>query len=111
MGLGTGLIVAFLMVGALLPRPFSETPPWNPTRAFSPERSASDYAVNRDSGGKGEGRSGEQATKGDGKATGKGGEPGAKGKSGDAKSGSGDKQGKDGGGNDKSGKDGSKGDV
>jgi hypothetical protein len=51
--------VAVLVVGALLPRPFSETPPWNPTRAITGERSASDYAVNRDSGGKGEGRSGE----------------------------------------------------
>jgi hypothetical protein len=106
LGLGAALIVAFLVVGALLPRPFSETPPWNPTRAITGERRASDYAVNRDSGGKGEGRAGEQATKGDGKATGKGGEPGAKGKSGDAKQGSGDKQGKDGGGDNKSGKSG-----
>jgi len=103
MGLGAVFIVAFLVVGALLPRPFSETPIWNPTRAVTQERMASDYAVNRDSAGKGEGRSGEQATKGDGDATGKGGEPGAKGKSGDAKSGSGDKQGKTGDGGDKSG--------
>jgi hypothetical protein len=106
LGLGAGLIVAFLVVGALLPRPFSESPPWNPTRAITSERKASDYAVNRDSAGKGEGRSGEQATKGDGKATGKGGEPGAKGKSGDAKQGSGDKQGKNGSGDDKSSKSG-----
>ncbi|HKA06251.1 MAG TPA: DUF4129 domain-containing protein [Gemmataceae bacterium] len=103
MGLGAVLIFAFLVVGALLPRPFSETPPWNPTRAMTSERKASDYAVNRDSGGKGEGRSGEQATKGDGQATGKGGEPGGKGKSGEAKSGSGDKQGDKGSGGDKSG--------
>jgi hypothetical protein len=103
MGLGAVLIVAFLGVGALLPRPFSETPIWNPTRAITQERNASDYAVNRDSAGKGEGRSGEQATKGDGDATGKGGEPGAKGKSGEAKSGSGDKKGKTGDGGDKSG--------
>jgi len=103
LGLGAVLIVAFLVVGALLPRPFSETPPWNPTRAMTRERDASDYSVNRDSGGKGQGRTGEQATKGDGDATGKGGEPGAKGKSGDAKSGSGDKQGDKGSGGDKSG--------
>src|SRR5262249_28907807 len=103
MGLGAVLIFAFLVVGALLPRPFSETPPWNPTRAMTSERKASDYAINRDSGGKGEGRSGEQATQGDGQATGKGGEPGGKGKSGEAKSGSGDKQGDKGSGGDKSG--------
>jgi hypothetical protein len=103
MGLGAVLIVAFVVVGALLPRPFSETPIWNPTRAITQERSASDYATNRDSAGKGEGRSGEQATKGNGDATGKGGEPGAKGKSGEAKSGSGEKQGKTGDGGEKSG--------
>lgn len=113
MGLGGVLIVAFLVVGALLPRPFSETPPWDPTRAITQDRKASDYAMNRDSGGKGEGRSGEQATKGkDGEATGKGGEPGAKGKQGEAKQGSGEKQGKNGSGDrDKSGGDrGEKGD-
>jgi hypothetical protein len=104
--------VGFLLVGALLPRPFSETPPWNPTRAITQERKASDYAMNRDSGGKGEGRAGEQATKGQGDATGKGGEPGAKGKDGEAKKGSGEKEGKNGGGDDKSGgkADGEKGD-
>jgi hypothetical protein len=112
MGLGAVLIVAFLLVGALLPRPFSETPPWNPTRAITQDRKASDYAMNRDSGGKGEGRAGEQATKGQGDATGKGGEPGAKGKDGEAKKGSGEKEGKNGGGEDKSGgkSDGEKGD-
>jgi hypothetical protein len=112
MGLGAVLIVAFLVVGALLPRPFSETPPWNPTRAITQDRKASDYAMNRDIGGKGEGRAGEQATKGQGDATGKGGEPGAKGKDGEAKKGSGEKEGKNGGGHDKSGgkSDGEKGD-
>jgi hypothetical protein len=112
MGLGAVLIVAFLLVGALLPRPFSETPPWNPTRAITQDRKASDYAMNRDSGGKGEGRAGEQATKGQGDATGKGGEPGAKGKDGEAKKGSGEKEGKNGSGDDKSGgkSDGEKGD-
>ena len=103
MGLGAVLIVVFLVVGALIPRPFSETPPWNPTRAITQDRKASEYAVNRDSGGKGEGRSGEQATKGDGEATGKGGEPGAKGKDGEAKKGSGEKEGKNGGGEEKGG--------
>ena len=88
---------------ALIPRPYSESPIWNPSKAITTERSASQYAVNRDSGGKGEGRSGERTTKGDGKATGKGGEPGAKGKSGEAKTGSGEKKGKNGSGNDQSG--------
>jgi hypothetical protein len=96
MGLGAVLIVVFLVVGALLPRPFSETPPWNPTKAMTQDRKASSYAVNRDSAGKGEGRQGENATKGDGQATGKGGEPGAKGKDGEAKKGSGEKEGKSG---------------
>lgn len=110
MGLGAALIVAFVVVGALIPRPYSESPFWNPSRAITTERDASAYAVNRDSGGKGEGRAGEKATKGDGNNTGKGGEPGAKGKSGDAKSGSGEKKGDNGGGNDKSGGDKSRGD-
>lgn len=98
MGLGAVVILAFVLVGAILPRPYSESPVWNPRKAMTQERNASRYAVNRDSGGKGEGQAGEQATKGDGKQTGKGGEPGAKGKSGEAKSGSGDKDGKNGGG-------------
>jgi hypothetical protein len=110
MGLGAILVVAFVLVGAIIPRPYSESPVWNPSRAMTQERDASRYAANRDSGGKGEGRGGEQAVKGDGKATGKGGEPGAKGKSGDAKSGSGDKDGKNGSSGEKSGgKDGEKG--
>ena len=104
MGLGLVLIVGFLAVGALLPRPYSETPMWNPARSVGDERQASNNAVNRDGAGKGEGKPGDQAVKGDGKATGKGGEPGAKGKSGDAKSGSGEKKGDNGsGGKDKSG--------
>jgi hypothetical protein len=98
MGLGGVLIVAFIVVGALIPRPYSESPIWNPTRAMTNERSASNNAINREGAGKGEGRTGEQATKGQGEATGKGGEPGAKGKSGEAKSGSGEKDGKTGGG-------------
>lgn len=110
MGLGAVLIVGFLVVGALLPRPYSESPMWNPSRAITTKRDASRYAANRDSGGKGEGRSGERATKGDGDATGKGGEPGAKSKSGEAKSGSSDKKGDQGGGNEKSGGDKSGGD-
>lgn len=95
-GLGAVLIVVFVAIGSLLPRPYSETPAWAPARAISKDRNASQYAMNRDGAGKGEGRTGEEATKGDGKATGKGGEPGAKGKSGEAKSGSGDKDGKSG---------------
>lgn len=105
MGMGGILILLFVVVGALLPRPYSETPIWNPGRVASKDRNASQYAQNRDSGGKGEGRNGEQATKGDGKATGKGGEPGAKG-NGDAKKGSGEKDGKSGSGDDKNGKSG-----
>ncbi|WP_020471115.1 DUF4129 domain-containing protein [Zavarzinella formosa] len=96
MGLGTVLILMFVLIGALIPRPYSETPIWNPTRVVTGDKKASQYAQVKSGGAKGEGSTGDQATKGDGKATGKGGEPGGKGKSGESKSGSGDKQGKDG---------------
>jgi hypothetical protein len=103
MGLGGALIVAFVVIGALIPRPYSETPVWNPTRAVTGDRKASQYAQVQSGGAKGEGRTGDQTTKGDGQATGKGGEPGGKGKSGEAKSGSGDKKGDNGSGGDKQG--------
>ena len=103
MGLGAVLIVAFVVIGALIPRPYSESPVWNPTRAVTGDRKASQYAQVQSGGAKGEGRTGDQTVKGDGQATGKGGEPGGKGKNGDAKSGSGDKQGNNSTGGEKNG--------
>jgi Domain of unknown function (DUF4129) len=108
LGMGALLVGAFVLVGAILPRPYSETPILGMDRLVSSDRKASKNAVMRDGAGKGEGRPGEQTTKGDGQATAKGGEPGGKGKSGDAKEGSGSEQGKQGGsGKSKEGKDGS----
>jgi hypothetical protein len=76
LGLGAGLIVLFVVVGAVLPRPHSETPLFGLQRAGTAEREASKYAQLSDSAGKGEGNEGEQAEKGAGKASGKGGDPG-----------------------------------
>lgn len=103
MGLGGVLIVAFVTIGALMPRPYSETPIWNPTRAMTKDKTASQYAQVNNNAAKGEGKPGDQAVKGDGKANGKGGEPGAKGKNGESKSGSGEKQGKNGSSSDQKG--------
>lgn len=96
MGLGALLIIGFVIAGALLPRPYSETPIWNPSRVVNGDQAASNNSVLKSGQGKGEGRTGNETTKGDGQATGKNGEPGAKGKQGEAKKGSGDNQGKNG---------------
>ena len=78
LGLGGGLIVVFLLVGAILPRPHSETPLVEIGRGKG-NREASRYAVVRDKdAGKGKGAAGQKAVKGDGKGSGKGGEPGGK---------------------------------
>lgn len=77
LGLGGGLIVGFLVVGALLPRPHSETPWFGMSHASNrePSRSASKNAQVRDSSaGKGKGASGTKTQKGDGKSSAKGGE-------------------------------------
>ena len=76
LGLGAVLIVVFLVVGAFLPRPYSEVPWFGLPQASKSEREASKYAQLRDSAGKGEGADGDQTEKGDGKASGKNGEPG-----------------------------------
>jgi hypothetical protein len=96
LGLGAALVVGFLIVASILPRPYSETPVMGLDRLVSSDRRASKNAVMRDGAGRGEGRAGEQTTKGDGDATAKGGEPGGKGKTGDAKEGSGSEDGKKG---------------
>ena len=77
LGLGGGLILLFLAVGALLPRPHSETPWFGGSHASNqpPSRAASRNAAVRDgSAGKGQGASGTKTEKGDGKGSAKGGE-------------------------------------
>ena len=76
LGLGASLIVFFLVVGAFLPRPYSEVPWFGLPQAGKSEREASKYAKLSDSAGKGEGADGEVTEKGNGKASGKNGEPG-----------------------------------
>jgi len=78
MGLGGALIVAFIVVGALLPRPHSETPMFSLPKAGSKsERKASNNAVVKDgSAGKGEGAEGTKSEAGDGKNSAKGGKQG-----------------------------------
>ncbi|HKB41530.1 MAG TPA: DUF4129 domain-containing protein [Gemmataceae bacterium] len=108
MGSGVVLVVAFLAVGAILPRPYSETPIITLRPAGSEDRAASKNAVHKDGAGKGEGASGNETTKGKGDSTAKGGEPGGKGKDGESKEGSGSDKGKESGSNgSKKGDDGS----
>ncbi len=76
LGLGGLLIVAFLALGAFLPRPHSEVPWFGIERAGKLDRDASKYAQLGDSAGKGDGRGGNKSKAGDGSASGKGGKPG-----------------------------------
>ncbi|QDU20397.1 DUF4129 domain-containing protein [Urbifossiella limnaea] len=76
LGLGAGLIVVFLALGAFLPRPHAEVPWFGLPRAGTSEREASQYAQLGDSAGKGDGAEGNVSEKGAGNAAGKGGEPG-----------------------------------
>jgi hypothetical protein len=99
LGLGAVLILAFLVIGAFLPRPHSEVPWFGIERAGKSDRNASKYAQLGDSAGKGEGRGGSQSKAGDGSASGKGGKPGGgskgdKGSGGKGQGGKGGAQGK-----------------
>ncbi|QEL18000.1 DUF4129 domain-containing protein [Limnoglobus roseus] len=79
LGLGAALIAMFLVVGAVLPRPHSETPLINLPRAGKDDRGASKYAQKTDDGsaGKGEGKAGQKQEAGaDAKQSGKNGEKG-----------------------------------
>lgn len=97
LGLGAILIAAFVLVGSLLPRPYSETPLVQFGDGQKFDRNASKYAVVKGKeGGKGDGAKGNKTEAGEGKSTAKGGQAGGKGQSGDAKSGSGSKDGKNG---------------
>ncbi len=79
LGLGGALIVMFLVVGAILPRPHSETPWFGMKRAGGKaERSASKNAIVKDnSAGKGQGTEGKKTEAGDGKNSAKGGKQGS----------------------------------
>ncbi|HXG12078.1 MAG TPA: DUF4129 domain-containing protein [Gemmataceae bacterium] len=82
LSLGTVLIAALLLAGALLPRPSAEYPLVTLNRIGSPDRDASHGAMKRDGAGKGEGQpsadspdgqkdeAGGQGEKGDGKGPG-----------------------------------------
>ena len=101
LGLGAGLIVMFLVVGAVLPRPHSETPLINISRASKEEMQASKNAMAKGgSTGKGEGTAG-QKTEGDKNAK-QSGESKEKGGA-DGKKGDGGGKGKDDGGKGKDG--------
>ena len=101
LGLGAGLIVMVLVVGAVLPRPHSETPLINISRASKEEMQASKNAMAKGgSTGKGEGTAG-QKTEGDKNAK-QSGESKEKGGA-DGKKGDGGGKGKDDGGKGKDG--------
>jgi hypothetical protein len=115
LGMGAALIVGFLVVGAVLPRPHSETPLVSIGKIGKQDRKASKNAMKRDdAAGKGEGAAGEKKEAGDGKGNAKGGKEG--GSAGEKGGGGGkgkdqggkqsDKQGQGGKQGDKQGKDG-----
>ncbi|MFO0803983.1 MAG: DUF4129 domain-containing protein [Gemmataceae bacterium] len=58
LGLGAVLIAVFLVVGAFLPRPYSEVPWFGLPQAGKSKRDASKYALLKDSAGKGDGATG-----------------------------------------------------
>jgi hypothetical protein len=81
LGLGAVLILAFVGVAAVLPRPHSETPLFSLQKGGKQDRKASKNAVVKDnSAGKGDGAAGQRKESGDGKGQAKGGKPGGDGK-------------------------------
>jgi hypothetical protein len=67
--LAGGLVLLFLVLGAVLPRPHSETPWFGWQRVGSSTREASRVAVLKDAAGRGEGAAGRQVQSGDGPAS------------------------------------------
>jgi hypothetical protein len=94
LSLGGVLIAVLLVVGAVLPRPSSETPLFEFTPLGARKREASDYAMMKDSSAKEKGRPGEAGREKDGPMQKKDGQPQKD--SGDRKDGQGGNQ-KDGG--------------
>jgi hypothetical protein len=116
LGLGGLLVVLFIGVAAILPRPHSETPLYS-FEGNKKGKKASQYSqVNDKSAGEGQGAKGQKTEAGDGKSNAKGGKEGGQGK-GESKSGSGgqkqgntsgNKQGEKSNGNSEKGKQGEK---
>lgn len=80
LGISFGLIVMFIAVAALLPRPHSETSILRFSKAGSEDRKASKNAVSKGgNAGKGEGSPGQAQKPGDGKNQGEKGKPSGKG--------------------------------
>lgn len=109
LGLGAVTVVAFLALGAFLPRPHSEVPWFGIERAGKEKRQASQYARSGGSTGEGDGAGGNKTTAGNGNASGKGGAPGGSkgekgsGGKGDSGKGGSGKKGDQSGGNEKGG--------
>ena len=102
--LGGALILGFLVVGAILPRPHSETALIDVGGKSTGDRKASKNAVVRDgTAGKGDGATGTKTEAGDGKASAKGGKSGGKGGEKGDGGGKGDGKGGDKSGGEKSG--------
>ena len=88
LGLGGMLVVLFIGVAAILPRPQSETPLYS-FEGSKKGKKASQYSqVNDKNAGEGQGAKGQKTEAGDGKSNAKGGKEGGQGK-GESKSGSG----------------------
>jgi hypothetical protein len=104
LGLGGGLIVTFIVLASVLPRPHSETPLITIQKGGKQNRKASNYAQVKDNAaGEGKGTQGKKTEAGDGKSNAKGGKQG--GSKGDKQSGGGkgDQQGGNQSGGDKQG--------
>jgi hypothetical protein len=96
LGMGAVLILLFLAVGAVLPRPHSETPLYTFQKGGKTDRQASKNAVVKDnSAGKGDGAAGQRKEAGDGNTNAKGGKQGGQG-DGNKSQGQGSKQGNQG---------------
>jgi hypothetical protein len=87
-GLGGMLVVLFIGVAAILPRPHSETPLYSFDGNKKKQKASNNSVVNDKSAGEGQGAKGQKTEAGDGKSNAKGGKEGGQGK-GESKSGSG----------------------
>ncbi len=88
LGLGGLLVVMFVGVAAILPRPHSETPLYSFEGSKKNKKASQNSQVNDKSAGEGQGAKGQKTEAGDGKSNAKGGKEGGQGK-GESKSGSG----------------------
>ena len=88
LGLGGMLVVLFIGVAAILPRPHSETPLYSFDNGKKGKKASQNSQINDKSAGEGQGAKGQKTEAGDGKSNAKGGKEGGQGK-GESKSGSG----------------------